>query len=148
MSKGKAEETRTTENVAGKSDAACWIGMLVERWEELSGAERLQNRNFIHRNRANYLVKFRFCGPLGVAEAVDNAETKMSITRRDFCLNGKTVLERLLKKRAPAWTNIRIRTYLLPYKPQRAGQRSFLKASSVNLIISAFARFRKRFFAS
>ena len=50
MSKGKAEETRTTENVAGRSDATRRIG---------EGAERLQNRNFTYQSGANQLVKFR-----------------------------------------------------------------------------------------
>ena len=60
MSKGKAEETRTTENVAGRSDAERRIGGNAERFRELPGAERHQNRNYIHQDGANRLTKFRF----------------------------------------------------------------------------------------
>ncbi len=48
MSKGKAEETRTAENVAGRSDATRRIGEGAERFRELPRAERHHNRNYTH----------------------------------------------------------------------------------------------------
>lgn len=60
MSERRAGETRATENVAGKRDGARRIGEGVERFRELPGAERHQNRNYIHQDGANRLTKFRF----------------------------------------------------------------------------------------
>ena len=60
MSERRAGETRATEKVAGRSDAACRMGEGDERFRELPGAERHQNRNYIHQDGANRLTKFRF----------------------------------------------------------------------------------------